>query len=61
MIEELINNLPKHEKAQLFYALNEEFAHHVMIDDKHFLGVHMPEVGYTILESAGVWSYGHVS
>lgn len=61
MIEEIINNLPKHERAQLYYALEAEFAHHVMIDDTHFIGVHMPENNFTILESAGVWSYGQTT
>jgi len=61
MLREVLNNLSPSDREQLMYAFEQELAQFVVLADGHFIGVHLtPLKNLTVLETAGVWSYGTV-
>lgn len=58
MLEQILKNLPEEDRALLMLAFNEEFAQHILLADRKYIGVNV--VGDCFKEEIqeGVWSYG---
>jgi non-homologous end joining protein Ku len=60
-IKEVLDNLKEHERQQLMYGFEHEFAQYVCLDDNQFIGVNVEKIKHLeIKQQVGVWSTGIV-
>ncbi len=58
-IRETLDDLKDHERKQLMYGFEHEFAQYVCLDDGTFIGVNVETVQHLeIKEQAGCWAIG---
>jgi len=58
-IKETLDDLQDHERQQLMYGFEHEFAQYVCLADGKFIGVNVETVQHLeIVEKAGCWSIG---
>jgi hypothetical protein len=58
-IKETLDNLKDHERQQLMYGFEHEFAQYVCLNNGTFIGVNVENIQHLeIKEKAGVWAVG---
>ena len=58
-IKETLDNLEEHERQQLMYGFEHDFAQYVCIDGGLFIGVNVEGIQHLeIIEKAGHWAIG---
>lgn len=61
-LKEAIHSLPKEDRQQLIYALEQGLNQWIKLPDNKFIGVNvkgLPQL--KIIESIGVWAYGDIN
>ena len=60
-IKEILDNLKDHEREQLMYGFEHEFAQYICLPDNQFIGVNVDKIKHLeIKQQVGVWSTGIV-
>ena len=58
-IKETLDGLKEHERKQLMYGFEHDFAQYVCLDDGTFIGVNVGTVQHLeIIDTAGNWAIG---
>ena len=60
-IKEILDGLKDHERQQLMYGFEHEFAQYVCLADQQFIGVNVDKIQHLeIQQQVGVWCTGLV-
>lgn len=60
-IKETLDSLREHERRQLMYGFEHEFAQYICLPDGRFIGVNIKNIKHLKVEQeAGVWSTGKI-
>lgn len=60
-IREILDSLREHERQQLMYGFEHEFAQYVCLPEGKFIGVNVKGIKHLEIEQeAGVWSTGKI-
>jgi hypothetical protein len=60
-IRDILDSLREHERQQLMYGFEHEFAQYVCLPDNRFIGVNVKNIKHLEIEQeAGVWAIGKI-